>query len=79
MVVGCKSDYVSLPFSTKFHKQEAGILVVCLDIASLVIMAFFFSKLKKINEEYIDIMDNMTVQMKDFTLQIDDVAIDKYT
>lgn len=79
MVVGCKSDYVDVGFNAKFHKYEAGILIVSLDIVSLFIMAFFFGKLKKMNEEYLDIMDSMTVQMKDFAIRIDDVAMDKYT
>jgi len=42
-------------------------------------MAFFFSKLKNLNYEFLDIIDSMRVQMSDFSLRIEDVVVDKYT
>lgn len=43
------------------HKENIGILIVVIDIVSILIMAFFFGKLSEINQEYLDIMDDMTV------------------
>lgn len=54
-------------------------MIVVIDIVSILIMAFFFGKLSEINQEYLDIMDDMTVQMKDFAIKIDDVTVDRYT
>ena len=54
-------------------------MIVSLDIASILVMTFFFYKLKEINNEYLDIMDDMTVQMKDFSIKIDNVILDRYT
>ena len=46
---------------------------------SVAYMAFIFSKLKDINNEYLEIMDDMRVQMKDFGVKVNDVKLDKYT
>lgn len=54
-------------------------LIVSLDMVSLLVMTFFFYKLKEINNEYLDIMDDLTVQMKDFSIKIDNVILDRYT
>jgi hypothetical protein len=61
------------------HKYRVGVLIVSLDIVSILIMTFFFYKLKVINNEYLDILDDMTVQMKDFSIKIDNVILDRYT
>ena len=46
---------------------------------SVAYMAFIFSKLKDINNEYLEIMDDMRVQMKDFGVKINNVKLDKFT
>mmetsp|Transcript_4428 Transcript_4428/g.6510 ORF Transcript_4428/g.6510 Transcript_4428/m.6510 type:complete len:142 (+) Transcript_4428:4089-4514(+) len=61
------------------HKHTMGIVVASLDIVSIFVMAFFFSKLQAINQEYLDIIDDMSVQMSDFALQINDVIVDRHT
>ena len=71
---------VRFPFtSVEVHKEQAGLVIVSFDIASIIIMALFFSKLQSINLEYLEIMDDRTVQMKDFTVKLDDLVVDKYT
>ena len=79
IVIGCKDDTVNFPIADNFHKEIAGVIIVSFDIISILIMAVFFYKLKSINMEYLNIMDDMTVQMKDFTIKINDVELDKYT
>jgi hypothetical protein len=80
LVVGCTEDSVTIPFlETKIHKEKIGILVVILDMVSVMYMAFIFSKLREINNEYLEIMDDMRVQMKDFGVKINNVKLDKYT
>jgi len=79
-VIGCKDDTVNFPLVPgEFHKETAGLIIISFDIISILIMAVFFYKLKAINMEYLNIMDNMTVQMKDFSIKIDDLELDKYT
>jgi hypothetical protein len=79
LVVGCREDFIKVPFGGMMHKYRVGVLIVSLDIVSILIMTFFFYKLKVINNEYLDIMDDMTVQMKDFSIKIDNVILDRYT
>ena len=72
VVVGCQEDEVDLPFSgggsggkgdsgMKIHKENVGILIVAADMASIMIMAFVFIKVKTINDEYLTIVDDMRV------------------
>ncbi len=71
IIVGCQIDMIMVPFMRMFHKESIGCLVVAIDMLGILIMAMFFSKLNDLNEEYIDILDGMTVQMKDFAVRID--------
>ena len=48
-------------------------IIVFADMFSIIIMALFFTKIGELNKEYIDIMDNMRVQMSDFSIKIDDL------
>ena len=80
IVIGCKDDTVNFPLvPDELHKEYAGVIIISFDIISILIMAVFFYKLKAINMEYLNIMDDMTVQMKDFTVKINDLELDKYT
>lgn len=79
IVAGCQSDEIMVPFIKMFHKESIGCLVVSIDMLSILIMAMFFSKLNDLNEEYIDILDGMTVQMKDFAVRINSITLDRYT
>lgn len=79
-VVGCKADDVDIPFSSKrLHKEKVGIIIVVLDMASIILMIFFFLKISELNNEYLDTMDDLRVQMKDFGCKIDNVKLDRYT
>ena len=79
-VVGCKNDKVSVPFFTDMiHKEYIGIIIVSLDISSILLMIFFFYKIRELNLEYLDTMDDLRVQMKDFGVKIDNVKLDRYT
>jgi hypothetical protein len=42
-------------------------------------MAFVFSKLREINDEYLEIVDDLRVQMKDFGVILNDVKPDRFT
>ena len=67
LVVGCTEDSVTISaVGSRIHKEKIGILVVVLDMISVIFMAFIFQKLAEINNEYLGIMDDMRVQMKDF-------------
>ena len=59
-IFGCQFDYVKFPFSSEeIHKEVCGIVIVCFDIASIIIMIFFFSKINSINNEFLFQMDNL--------------------
>lgn len=42
-------------------------------------MLYVFNKLRRLNEEYIAIIDDNQITMKDFSVQCQDVPLDKYT
>mmetsp|Transcript_24596 Transcript_24596/g.38189 ORF Transcript_24596/g.38189 Transcript_24596/m.38189 type:complete len:190 (-) Transcript_24596:3055-3624(-) len=78
VVVGCSEDTINL-FGTNYHKENVGVFVVVVDFISIMIMAFVFSKLSEINEEYLEVIDDALIQMKDFGIAIQDLKLDKYT
>ena len=39
----------------------------------------FLRKIKDINNEYMDLSDNRTVQLKDFGIMMKDLKVDKFT
>ena len=53
--------------------------MIGLDALSIVIMIYFFSVIKTINMEYLNIMDDLRVQMKEFGIKIDEVILDRYS
>lgn len=82
MVVGCRKDWVYAPmtFGTRtISKETVGIMTVGIDIISVLIISLFLSKLGSINDEYLNIMDNMIVQMTDFGVYAYNLRIDKHS
>ena len=80
LIGGCKKDHVSFPFiKIPIHKQKIGILIVVLDFLSIIVLAYFFQKIKDLNKEYLDCLDDLDVQMKDFGIKIDDVKLDRHS
>lgn len=71
-ITNCIRDYVNFKFipGLHFHKEELGIIAIVSDILSIIIMYYIFGKLKTINEEYLTILDNNVIRMKDFTIQV---------
>ena len=65
--------------NTRLHKEWIGIIILVCDIVSIMMMYYFFSKIRKLNEEVLEAMDDLQVQMKDFGIKIDDVKLDRYT
>ena len=79
-IVGCRYDDVKLAFSNnRVHKEKIGVVAVALDFASILVMIFFFSKIKAVNDEFSDKIDDLRVQMKDFGVILNNVKLDKYT
>lgn len=73
-VVGCKRDSIPVPFSSiRLHKEKIGICIIICDTLSIVVLFFFFRKIAELNTEYLTILDDLEVQMKDFAIKIDDV------
>ena len=69
-VFSCMTDQLSMPFvqGISFHKNQLGLISVFIDIASLSLMFYLFGKLKSINQEFLTILDNNVIRMKDFTI-----------
>ena len=79
-IFGCKYDDVKMPLSeTRLHKEVIGVIIVCVDFTSILVMMFFFSKINSLNNEFLSNMDDLRVQMKDFGIKIDNVKLDRYT
>ena len=79
-VMGCKYDDVKMPFTDKrIHKEKIGVITVAIDFASIMIMIFFFSKIQDINDEFLNNIDDLRVQMKDFGVKLNKVRLDKFT
>ena len=79
-IVGCKYDDVKFTFSkNRVHKEKIGVVAVALDFASILVMIFFFSKIKAVNDEFSNKIDDLRVQMKDFGVILNNVKLDKYT
>ena len=56
-----------------------GVIIVCVDFFSILVMMFFFAKINSINNEFLEDMDDLRVTMKDFGVKIDNVKLDRYS
>ena len=56
--------------SGQLHKEELGLIAVVSDILSIMVMYYMFGKRKAMNEEYLTILDNNVIRMKDFSIQV---------
>ena len=61
------------------HKHQIALYCVASDILSILIMLYVFKRLSALNEEYIDSIDENQITMKDFTVQLNNVMLDKYS
>lgn len=64
---------------TRVHKEIIGVVVVVADFLCMVIVIYFFTKLESLNNEFLENVDDLRVQMKDFGVIIENVILDKYT
>ena len=78
LVISCQSLDVKAPIiETYLNKEYIGVFIVFTNFISIIFMAHIFQTIAKINDEFLEIVDNLMVQMKDFSLKLDDVKIDK--
>jgi hypothetical protein len=70
VVMSCQKDIMkfSMVPSGQLHKEELGLIAVVSDIFSIMVMYYMFGKLKAMNEEYLTILDNNVIRMKDFSI-----------
>lgn len=75
------NDFVYMPFdeSVFFHKEHMATFAVVTDMVGIIIIFYTFNKLKEINMEYQEIMDNNIIKMSRFAIRINDVLLDKTT
>ena len=78
-MAGCLGDFVKLGESSKIDKDKLLICAVVFDGLSLFIMIFFFRRLEMINSEFLETFDNYQIDMKDFSIQCNDVLMDQAT
>ena len=80
-VMACQKDIMEFSFvpSGQIHKEELGLIVVISDILSIMVMYYMFGKLKAMNEEYLTILDNNVIRMKDFSIQVRRLHFDNTT
>ena len=80
-VVGCKKDIVHFSFvpSGYVHKEEIGFITVVADIVSTFLIYYMFNKMNSLNDEYLKILDNNVIKMKDFSVHIRRLKVDHTT
>ena len=80
-VINCVNDYIYLPHSEHylFHKWHLGTFAVVTDIIGILVVYYVFNKLKEINLDYQQIMDNNIIKMSDFGIRINNILLDKTT
>ena len=61
----------------KIHKETIGLWTVAIDIISVLLIFYFFRKLKALNQEYLEIIDNNLIKMSSFTVEIHNLILDK--
>jgi hypothetical protein len=71
-ILSCQKDVMKFSIlpSGQLHKEELGFIAVICDIFSICVMYYIFGKLKIMNDEYLTILDNNVIRMKDFTVQL---------
>lgn len=69
-IIGCKSDIIAFGLISAgfLHKEEIGFITVVTDILSTLIIYYMFNKLNSMNDEYLEILDNNVIKMKDFSI-----------
>lgn len=77
-VVGCQSSTYQVQ-GLYMHKQQLACLCLFFDILGVYFMLYVFTRLSRLNQEYIDIIDDNQITMKDFSVQCQNVPLDKYT
>jgi hypothetical protein len=79
-IFGCMSDFITIPYSHKaIHKENAGIIIVGIDILSVILTYYVFKRLVTLNNEYLETMDKNIVQVSRFSVQINHLLLDKST
>lgn len=70
-VVGCMNDRIQIQFlDIVIHKEKVGLIIVSADVVSVLVIFYFFRQLKKINREYLDILDRNVINIQDFSFEI---------
>ena len=79
-IYGCMSDFITIPFTEiAIHKENAGIIIVGVDILSVILTYYVFKRLVMLNNEYLDTMDKNIVLVSKFSVQINGIELDKST
>ena len=78
VVFGCKGSVYKIN-DFVMHKHQYACFMVILDFIGVLFMIYIFDKLEAINKEYLDIIDDNQITMKDFAVCCKNVILDKYT
>ena len=74
----CTNDYVHFPFGdVTLHIHNLGTISVITDILRIFLSYYIFNKLKLINKEYQEIMDNNIIKMSKIFIRINNIKFDK--
>ena len=79
MILGCQNDYIETELFGKYHKDNFGIALVVTDIICIMVVTYFVRKIREMNQEYINIIDDLCITMSDYALQITDLKVDKFS
>lgn len=68
-----------MPSGNIIEKDKIPAIVLMYDTLSIILILWFFLSLKAINDEMVQIMQTNFIKMSDFTIQINNLKLDKST
>ena len=79
-MAGCQNEFIKVPM-TKINltKESVSLYIVIINGLTMLIITYFFQKIETLNSEYLKIMENITVQMRDFGVWMQEVKLDRHT
>lgn len=67
----CASLKVENPFTgSEYSKESLGVFIVFFDICTVIGLIIFMNLLSETQEDYVEIFDQATVQITDFTVRV---------
>jgi len=77
----CKQENIVINqngYEFSFKKEDLGIIVIFIDFAVIVCFIYFVFFLNQKQDEYVEIFEDQTIEMTDFSLEFSNIPSDDY-